>query len=41
VHEISVSGEGLTEVLRALRAEIAAARDAEAAEGQEDAPWRP
>ncbi|MFP4238190.1 MAG: GTPase ObgE [Rhodosalinus sp.] len=42
VHEISgVSGEGLTEVLRALRAQIDASRAAEAAEGQEDAPWRP
>ncbi|RBI83205.1 GTPase ObgE [Rhodosalinus halophilus] len=42
VFEISgVSREGLTEVLRALRAEIAAARAAERDATQEEEPWRP
>ncbi|MFP4275720.1 MAG: GTPase ObgE [Paracoccaceae bacterium] len=42
VWEISgVSGEGLTEVLRALKSEIDASRAAERAEGEEDAPWHP
>ncbi len=45
VHRISgVSGQGLTEVLRALRAEIIAARAVEAGGGntaEEAAPWRP
>jgi len=42
VFELSgISGEGLTEVLRALKSEIDAARAAERAEDEEDAPWRP
>ncbi|MGG7644604.1 GTPase ObgE [Rhodovulum sp. YNF3179] len=36
-----VSGEGVTEVLRALKAEIDRARGAEAAAGEEETPWRP
>ncbi|WP_185803200.1 GTPase ObgE [Pontivivens nitratireducens] len=32
---------GTTEVLRALRAQIVARANAEAAEGEEDGPWRP
>lgn len=37
----SVTGEGVTEVLRALRAAIRAQRAEEAASGTEDAPWQP
>jgi GTP-binding protein len=36
-----VSGEGVPGVLRALRAEIDRARRTEAAETEEDAPWKP
>mgnify|MGYP000432624894 FL=1 len=36
-----VSGEGVTEVLRALKAEIDRARGAEAAAEEEETPWRP
>ncbi|WP_298679736.1 GTPase ObgE [uncultured Lentibacter sp.] len=36
-----VTGEGVTDVLRALRSEIQDMRAAEAAEGMEAAPWQP
>ena len=36
-----VSGEGVTEVLRALKAEIDRAHGAEAAAEEEETPWRP
>ena len=36
-----VSREGLTEVLRAVRAQISADRLREAKDSQEDTPWRP
>ncbi|WP_438990018.1 GTPase ObgE [Lentibacter sp.] len=36
-----VTGEGVTDVLRALRAKIAEMRAAEAALGMEEAPWQP